>query len=252
MNSVKNEFGQRIPTPMQVLKDKLNAFERIVGSCKTVLNRQSAKTTVLFGWGSEVFKRKPITFDCIYLYKLEKIGASISFSFDFKCQQADAQTVRASFKNLEGSGVEYSQKYSIQEFKPLLKEFIDTYIKQDLSQLNKAQTKDFADHFVQHFNVNVSDDKTPSDLKSVKTLVVQEALALKVKMKENTQKMEKLKKGRYPLSESDRAVARQIVDETTVLAQRFNFLVTEGMKDLPAVARNHALSELKIDTSHLY
>lgn len=51
MNCVKSEFGQRVPTPMQVLKDKLNAFERIVGSTKTVLNRQSAKTTVLFGWG---------------------------------------------------------------------------------------------------------------------------------------------------------------------------------------------------------
>lgn len=251
MSALTNDFGQRIPTPMQVLSQHLDKLSAMLRVEKLTINRQSYKLEVVGGYDPDSYERKPVTFDCVYLYKLGNPGASFSFSFNFKDLPANQHTVRATLKVEQGAGVEYSKEYSVQEMKQMLNAYLGS---QDgtLKAFTASTLNVFMSGFAQAFGIILSRDLTPAQVKAFKAEYVSKVQDLKKKLKDHTNEYEKLKKKGKMLTDADRQLMTKLVDECSLYATELNQLLRVGGKNIPALSREYALKELKIDTNYLH
>lgn len=250
MSALTNDFGQRIPTPMQVLKHHLDYLSAMLRVEKLTINRQSYKLEVVGGYDPDCYERKPVTFDCVYLYKLGNPGASFSFSFNFEDLPANQHTVRATLKVKQGAGIEYSKEYSTQEMKQMLNAYLGSH--DPLKVFTPSKLNVFMSDFAQAFGIILSSDLTPAQVKTLKAEYVSKLQDLKKKLKDNTNEYEKLKKKGKMLNDADRQLMTKLVQECSLYATELNHLLREGGKDIPALSREYALKELKIDTNYLH
>ena len=110
----------------------------------------------------------------------------------------------------------------------------------------------FVSDFAQAFGIILSSDLTPAQVKTFKDEYVSKVQDLKKKLKDHTNEYEKLKKKGKMLTDADRQLMTKLVDECSLYATELNRLLREGGKDIPALSREYALKELKIDTNYLH
>jgi hypothetical protein len=238
----QDEFGQRQQTPMQVLSPHLKGFMALPHINKVNLNRQSYQFNC---WGlDESNLRKPITFDCIYLYRFVNAGASFSFSFNFK--NVEAHTVRATVKMSKDGGVEYSREFSVSEAKELLKAFFVDHDEQALKSFQFAKVEEFLKLFANHFNITLSGSLKPAEAKAMKTEIVTKILGLNAQMKAKQEQVNALIKDRKYSSDADKQKLKSIHHEARAISKDLYFMLNEGMKGVPQAVREAVFKEVKI------
>lgn len=222
-------------TPMYFLKNQLAVFKSFPFIKFTMLNLKGASYNIV---GNEVFEQRPITFDCIYIFNLINSRSSFSFSFNFFKGE---QTVRATFRPTQNSGVEYTKEYSVKEMKELMNSFIKKY--KDVSFENKQQ--EFTKAFTEHFNITLSCNLAPDDVKKLCSKFG--SLFVDVNMKINKADI-LIKKAEKNKSKNDASKAEfiglcQQRDEAYVAK---NILLTVGLLEAPQIVRKQVLKTFSV------
>lgn len=219
-----NTFETHKPlTPMKVLAISLAKFKDLPFCGFKMLNRQRYKH---FSNGYDSFTRKPINFDCIYLFKLNRALSSFSFSFNFKNVEP---TVRATVKISEKSDVEYSKEYTVPEMKELMTSFFEN---------NSFFSKDtFIKKFCTHFGVLVSHEIPNVQMKAIKAEFVQKMADLNKGIKESQRTMSDIK-----VSEKTRELWNELASERNELINEKIALLKYGLLDVPAEVRRAVLA----------
>lgn len=217
-------------TPMYFLKNQLAVFKSFSFLKFKMLNLKGASYEIV---GGQIFEQRPVTFDCIYLFNLINSRSSFSFSFNFFKGE---QTVRATFRPTQNSGVEYTKEYSVKEMKDLMNSFIEKY--KDVSFENKQ--KEFTKAFTEHFNITLSCNIAPDDIKKLSSKFG--ALFIDVNMKINKadaliKKAEKNK----DKSDAHRVDFMELCKQRDEAYAAKNSLLTIGLLEAPQIIRKQVL-----------
>ncbi len=157
-------------TPMQLLKTEISTLKELEGFSHFELNGRSGGYS--FG-GAKTYYKRPISFDYLLVlgsgetYRDEKSNMrhvnTISLAFDFK----QGETVIRAGAGIRGA-VDYSNGYSINEFRPKLKEFL------------KNPSIDF---FVKLFGIKQSKHVTEQEVSKTVRKLIKRVVELKEKIK---------------------------------------------------------------------
>lgn len=172
-------------TPMFCLKQQLNQFKSLNFVDFVMLNRQGATYKNPLG-------TKPNSFDCIYLFNIKNSKSSFSFGFNFFTLNP---TVRVTYRHTKFAGLEYSKAFSIDEIRPLMKEFIKKIKSDDFSLDGFDKT------ITEHFGIQSSHVFSEEIIKKMFNSYSSEIIAATTDMKIFEAKIQRAKKVKDDVSE---------------------------------------------------
>lgn len=235
---------------MSLLKNQIQTFKDLPFVSFKELNRKAA-TYVGVGPSDDrtIYQSNAVSFDYIAIFNIQggiyhtdkghpRYERNFSFCFNFKDV---TPTVRASIKVSKEASIEYSEELSILAFKEKL---------QAINLQSFANADEFLTVFVKEFDIMLSSTITQMDVSAAKKAYIAMVSELNNNLKNMKEEVRVLSRITYDSEntasfETNKKNLVELKEQMKMTQERYDFLLGENRKNIPAVIRHLIVDELK-------